>query len=402
MQEYTGSRNNIDCIKISTIERLNKMPAYTEKELLRLAKRINNTKRTYLLVDPLQAKHMPVSPSAALSMMRTLGDKTASLYPETRLVIGFAETATAISAAVAGCISDDCNYIHTTREDIAGVDDWIEFLEEHSHAAEQKLFSGHFSHLLASTQTVVFVDDELSTGKTLLNIIEKLKKEFPELAEKKLVAASVINRVSDENTAMMKEAGVESICLLKLEDEDHTKAVESINVHSADKVKAEYGTFPVCAEYPVPDARLGVCIGEYDRILSEISCDFINSNRINVYGKVLVIGTEEAMYPSVILAKHIEDLGIAESVKCHSTTRSPIGISGDEDYPIRSGSRIHSFYNDDRATFIYNIEEYDTAIIFTDAVSPRQKAVSDLVSLIKDKGCDNILFVKGAENVQHI
>ena len=167
------------------------MTTYTEKDLLKLAKRINNPKRNYLLVDPLQAKHMPVSPSAALNMMKALGRKVAELYPETRLVIGFAETATAVGAVTAGCISDDCVYIHTTREEMSEVGGWIEFLEEHSHAAEQKLASEKLKELFASTETIVLVDDELSTGKTTVNIVENLMEVYPELEDKKIVAASM-------------------------------------------------------------------------------------------------------------------------------------------------------------------------------------------------------------------
>lgn len=378
------------------------MTKYTENELLKLAKRINNTKRTYLLVDPLQAKHMPVSPSEAIFMMEALGNKIASIYPETRLVIGFAETATAIGAVTAGCISGDCVYIHTTREDMNEVEGWIEFLEEHSHAAEQKLASEKLSQLFAATDTIVFVDDELSTGKTIINIVENLIDKYPELEEKKLVAASVINRVSDENIAIMKASGIENICLLKLENLDYTKAVEDIEAYGAERVDAPESDIRACAAYPVPDARLGVKMSEYNEKLAEISEDFINSNRLNIFGKVLVMGTEEAMYPSLILAKHIEAAGIAEYVKCHSTTRSPIGISDSEGYPIRSGHIVHSFYSDDRTTFIYNLEKYDTAIFFTDAVSPEQGAVNDLTELIRRNGCENILFIKGDKDVQHI
>ena len=45
------------------------MPIYTQENTLRLAKRYRNAKRTYLLVNPLQAKHLPVRPGAALDMM---------------------------------------------------------------------------------------------------------------------------------------------------------------------------------------------------------------------------------------------------------------------------------------------------------------------------------------------
>ena len=83
------------------------MHPYTAADTLRIAKRYNNPKRSYLLVNPLQAKHIPVSPAAALEMMGALGDQVAAKYPEARLVIGFAETATAIGAAVAARLGPD-------------------------------------------------------------------------------------------------------------------------------------------------------------------------------------------------------------------------------------------------------------------------------------------------------
>ena len=79
------------------------MTVYTPENTLRIAKRFNNAKRTYLLVNPLQAKHIPVSPTASLEMMEALGRQLAEQYPAARLVIGFAETATAIGAARLKC-----------------------------------------------------------------------------------------------------------------------------------------------------------------------------------------------------------------------------------------------------------------------------------------------------------
>ena len=87
----------------------------SENDLIRIAKRLNNNRRTYLLVNPLQAKHIPVSPSKALQMMTRLGELVSSKYNDSRLVVGFAETATAIGAVVAKELSDDCMFLHTTR-----------------------------------------------------------------------------------------------------------------------------------------------------------------------------------------------------------------------------------------------------------------------------------------------
>ena len=155
------------------------MHPYTAADTLRIAKRYNNPKRSYLLVNPLQAKHIPVSPAAALEMMGALGDQVAAKYPEARLVIGFAETATAIGAAVAARLGPDCLYVHTTREALDG--DWILFREEHSHAAEHRLCADQLADWIDRSPAIVFVDDEFSTGRTLINMVQQLRERYPRL-----------------------------------------------------------------------------------------------------------------------------------------------------------------------------------------------------------------------------
>ena len=53
---------------------------YTESELVKIAKRENNTKRNYLVVDPLQGKHIPVQPSKALTLFSSLADTFRKKY----------------------------------------------------------------------------------------------------------------------------------------------------------------------------------------------------------------------------------------------------------------------------------------------------------------------------------
>lgn len=128
------------------------MLTYQKQDILRIAKRINNNKRPYLLVNPLQAKHIPVSPSKALQMMTSLGELVATKYGDANLVIGFAETATAIGAVVAKTISDECLYIQTTREIVKDAKDYVFFTEEHSHATEQKIVCRQFRQLLLKSK----------------------------------------------------------------------------------------------------------------------------------------------------------------------------------------------------------------------------------------------------------
>ena len=206
--------------------------SYTKETTLRVAKRYRNAKRAYLLVNPLQAKHMPVSPTEALTMMRTLGEGLRQEFPGARLVLGFAETATALGAAVASRLGPDCAFLTTTREAGEGPG-WVRFLEEHSHAAEQKLWGGDLDALLQKTDTVLFVDDEISTGKTLRNMVAQLTRRWPALGEKTLVAASLLNRVTPEQEKALADAGITCRCLVRLPQEDHTAQVADWTVTEA-------------------------------------------------------------------------------------------------------------------------------------------------------------------------
>ena len=72
---------------------------YNQNNLISIAKRDNNTKRPFLLVNPMQGKHIPVAPSKCLLLFQALADKvfdTKSYTYRHTMIIGFAETATAI------------------------------------------------------------------------------------------------------------------------------------------------------------------------------------------------------------------------------------------------------------------------------------------------------------------
>ena len=55
---------------------------YNETDLVKIAKRENNTKRSYLVVNPLQGKHIPVSPSKAIDLFNTLATELKERYKD--------------------------------------------------------------------------------------------------------------------------------------------------------------------------------------------------------------------------------------------------------------------------------------------------------------------------------
>ena len=372
------------------------MKNYSVNDILKIAKRHNNNKRAYLLVNPLQGKHIPTSPAVAIEMMKTLGAKISVKYPRAKLVIGFAETATAVGAMVAASLPEDCIYIQTTRENFG--DNFIEFLEEHSHAPQQKLFAEKFNAWLENTPAVIFVDDEISTGKTLRNMIQQLKNKFPVLNEKFLIAASVINRLNADNENLFAIEKISCEYLVKLGAENfdvsnfETAAPKILKTcaKSFDKVSFQKINFLL-------NPRFGVNIHAYTKILNQIGENI--SSTIKSGGEILILGTEESMLPALICGKILETRGA--KVFTHSTTRSPIGVSSQKNYPIFEGYQLKSFYDVDRVTYIYNLKFYDLILVISDVESWQVDAAKSLISALNVHGYGKIIFLGGG-NVQHL
>lgn len=367
--------------------------SYTKETTLRVAKRYRNAKRAYLLVNPLQAKHMPVSPTEALTMMRTLGAGLQQEFPGARLVLGFAETATALGAAVASRLGPDCAFLTTTREAGEGPG-WVRFLEEHSHAAEQKLWGGDLDALLQKTDTVLFVDDEISTGKTLRNMVAQLTRRWPALGEKTLVAASLLNRVTPEQEEALADAGITCRCLVRLPQEDHTAQVADWTVTEAPPAVPQNLSF---RQETLPgegllDPRKTLRIGAYDSSCQAVAEAMLSHalGPVDTLGKTLILGTEECMYPALILGEKLERLGA--EVCCHATTRSPIGLCDAPGYPIRSGWKLPSFYEEERTTYVYNLKEYDTVIVVSDTKKTDLRAIQALASVLT---CKQLIYTQG-------
>lgn len=364
------------------------MKEYNEGDLLRLAKRFKNNKRSYLFVNPLQGKHLGASPTSVLELFHTLGEKVKEVCGGAGLVIGFAETATAIGMGVAETIGDDCLYIHTTREDVHD-SDIIEFSEEHSHAVNHKLVISNIENVIEKTKCIVFVDDEISTGKTMCNFVERLRNRF-DIKDKRLVVASLINRVSEENENILKDYGIECVYLLKLDDKDYEGSVKKYDVREAIEPFSTMGAIAcVTPNERLLNPRFGLRAGDY-----KSNCKKFAESTGCISGEdILVLGTEECMYPAIVLGAYLEGRG--KSVFTHSTTRSPIGILDSDDYPIRSGYKIGSLYEGDRVTYIYNLRNYDQVIIVTDSGSIPEESLDSIRQALAQSGNEKIILVKG-------
>ncbi|MFD0418989.1 phosphoribosyltransferase [Streptomyces sp. NPDC127108] len=171
------------------------------KELLGLALR-RNPKRAHLLVSNVLGKHVPQHPSVIWRSGYDLGVRVRELLgPDEAaraVVLGYAETATGLGHSVADGLAL-APYLHSTRRPVPGVERAGGFEESHSHATSHLLLPED-PRLLAGDGALVLVDDEFSTGNTVLNTIRDLHESFPR--ERYVIVALVDMRGPDDRARL--------------------------------------------------------------------------------------------------------------------------------------------------------------------------------------------------------
>ena len=352
---------------------------YTEKDLVRVAKRDNNKKRGYLVVDPLQGKHVPAVPTKALNLFKSLSEHIKNKYDNDKiLVIGFAETATAIGAQVA--IELEARYIQTTREVIEGVE-YLFFSEAHSHATEQKLVKDDIDIALECVDRIIFVEDEVTTGNTIMNIINLLCATYDKKID--FTILSLLNGMDEDAIKRCESRNIDIHYVLKT---DHSEFESRADVYATDgdyievdnKANDNYRLWDVNGYLNARRLVGGRDYVEACQLLWEGIKDKLDiANEENI----LVVGTEEFMYPALYVGAQLEGIGCG--VRCHSTTRSPIAVSNDSEYPLHTRYELESVYDTNRVTYIYDIERYDRVIVITDSQVSDKGMLNSLINAIQ-------------------
>ncbi|MFE5537515.1 phosphoribosyltransferase [Streptomyces sp. NPDC056492] len=326
-------------------------------ELLGLALR-RNPKRAHLLVSQVLGKHVPQSPRAVYAAGHGLGERVRALLGEetaaTAVVLGYAETATGLGHCVADGLGT-APYLHSTRRPVPGVEPAGGFEEAHSHATSHLLLPED-PKLLAGSGPLVLVDDEFSTGNTVLNTIRDLHARHPR-AHYVVVALVDMRSPADRErlTAFAAEIGARVDLI----------ALASGTVHLPEGVLAkgqalveEYerqgaggpAPAPAAADAPVARVELDWPAGVPDggrhgftpehRARLEAALPALARRLADAIGagagRVLVLGNEELMYAPLRLARALEESGAAAEVRFSTTTRSPVLAVDDPGYAIRS------------------------------------------------------------------
>lgn len=308
------------------VEITDKLIGLDPDDIVSVCKRENNSKRDFLFVQKLQGKHVPARPNDILHYFEDLRVTITKHVDydrnESICVIGFAETATAIGQYISDNIPNKKHYYLQTTREISDKPLILEFKEEHSHATEQLLYGD--LQKLKNCDRILFVDDEISTGKTILNFVKELEK----IKHFKYTVASFLNLQSDEDKVRFQQMEIQTRALIFGKIKDKAK-------------KIDIECLPDIAD------------------LTTLSCqDCVSTD-------TLVIGTEEDMYLGILKAKYLEKSSKG-AVYFQASTRSPICTAIGDDYILHNRINFVSAKSKERKIFLYNLKQYDRIIVLAD------------------------------------
>ncbi|CAM5306999.1 Phosphoribosyltransferase OS=Streptomyces alboniger OX=132473 GN=CP975_10595 PE=4 SV=1 [Streptomyces alboniger] len=331
-------------------------------DLLGLALR-RNPKRAHLLVSHVLGKHVPQSPSVVYGYGFDLGRRVRDLLGADEagraVVLGYAETATGLGHSVADGLGP-APYLHSTRRPVPGVDTAGGFEESHSHATSHLLLPQD-PDLLAGDGPLVLVDDEFSTGNTVLNTVRDLHERYP---RRRYVVVALVDMRSEADAGRLDDfareigARVDLVAAasgtVRLPEGVLEKGQALVARFESAYPGARGTARPAPTDPRTPHHHVTRVDLRWPRGLPDGGRHgFTPAHRIRLENalpamaarlaealpqdarRVHVLGFEELMYAPLRLARELEQVTDAE-VRYSTTTRSPVLAVDDPGYAIRS------------------------------------------------------------------
>ncbi len=288
------------------------------QRLLEIGQR-QNPKRGFLLISKVLGKHLPVQPRVMLETYQQLASLIHQVcpdVPQTSTWIGMAETATALGEGVFEAyqldkINHQSMYLNTTRYQLEH--QTLSFEESHSHAPHHLLHlsKAHLQHFASSTH-LLLIDDEISTGQTLLRLAKAFKQIAPRL--EKVILVSLTDFLGKNRQTVLSQFPVPTCSVSLLESglsfvpNPHWQAALPVTSVSQSHLA------------PASPNRLGTRASGFhrpyiDRLATQLAQDIVSK-------EVQVIGTGEYQFEPFLLALALEQKGL--DVTFRASTRSPI------------------------------------------------------------------------------
>ncbi|HES76529.1 MAG TPA: hypothetical protein ENO09_05910, partial [bacterium] len=307
----------------------------------------NNPKRGFLFVSTVLGKHLPTQPARMLDVHQQLAGRIEATQGAPTLFIGMAETGIGFSYGVFDAWkhahpNDEALFIHSTRYPLDGLS-LVNFEESHCHAPNQYLHLPEQRDLLQRAQTLVMLDDEVSTGKTFNSLWHALRTHCPNVER---IAIVTLTDFMDDNAHATL---------------DQNLALPTQHIHAA---RAQWRFIPKAWQAPpsqpstsvqpptarTPNAHLGRAgisqpITLPESLLEQIQ-QLLHAHPADAL--IRIIGTGEFMHAPYLVALHLEQQG--RRVTYQSSTRSPILEFG----PIQHTQLLLDPYGLGDPYFIYN------------------------------------------------
>lgn len=313
-------------------------------------------------------------------------------FPVRALVIGFAETATGLGHAFFDHTKNSM-FIHTTREEVSTAENVFSFEEEHSHATSHRCLV-HGDNPFEEAELILLVDDEMTTGKTNLNLIEALNKQYP---NKTYVALALLDWRSESHHDAYERFEVEhdldvSTCALVCGDfsydaqKHYAEATENLPTFESEKQGEE--SIP-SFEYLKETGRF-LLRDEESRLPHELATHYAKvllKGGMNPSTPTQVIGFGEFMHIPNLVADYLSHF--VESVSIHSMSRSPVLAFDTEGYPIRNKFR---FEEQGIAYHLYNILPETKCVRFLTEQPLSPSTVHQLQQYLHSLGVYDVLF----------
>lgn len=345
-------------------------PSYRLADLCDFAARAN-PRRGFLFVPRPLGRYLPVRPRRLRQVAADLTANIPNDLPGPVVVFGVAEAGIALALEVFGHLHartgrDDLMFLHSSRRrtdrPIA-----FQYREPHSHAPEHQVYlpeSPALRQRCEAAQTLIVVDDEITSGRTFGALAAAWKRRYP--AVRRIVHPVLTDWSRQPLSRTVSIPGVECSCVsLARGLYQWTSNGRPVSEHAARASRNDSvlppgtngGRFGLASPIEPPSVPVGGA------------------------RRILVLGTGELQAEPLACAHHLEGLG--HDVHFALTTRAPV-LPGHAIRHIREvgdiGERVRHF--------IYNVlpGAYDRVIFFHehpdgDAFRPSALEGFDVVSI---------------------
>ena len=307
-----------------------------------------NPKRGFLFVSKVLGKHIPVEPSTMLAAHETLAHGLLpQLDTKPTLFVAMAETATGLGHGVyEACVSPQKHampwiFSTTTRYQVDG-HPRVDFTEDHSHATDQWLHLPKTKVPLHTIKTLVLVDDEISTGRTMLNLENSLRMLLPSL-----------ERVIWVTLTCLVDKTIHP-CVYLLKGKFQFEAGQLGQMPGNAVGNGQSVSHKLSLKWGRTGVHGRVELGEHAKA---VLADYAKANPV-AQKPVLVLGQGEFMHAAFRAGLELERMGVP--CKVQSTTRSPIMVYG----AIGCALAVPDPMGTEVNHYVYNLNPEDYSHIF--------------------------------------